>query len=172
MAEDLKTKLKVIAELRAGVTTAKLCKKYAVHRNTICGWKKEVAAERGSLAPAITTAIELKTIDELAELGMPKKEALKILIEGMTKPEFTQFDGQGEQTIATVCKDYKTIRGYLQDYLKLIDAFPAEKSEVNIKAVVVNITDKLLAAMMKYVPADRRADLAVEVEGIFKEVQG
>jgi transposase-like protein len=172
MAEKLSKKLKVMAELRAGFTIEALSKKHGLHRKTIAGWKKALMVESKDLTPAVMTAIEQKTVDMLSDLGMPKKEALKILIEGMTEPMITQFEGKGEDMIATPTKDYKVILGYLRDYLKLIDAYPAEKSEISVKAVVVTVTEKLLALIAKYCPDDRRAEMAKEAEEVFKEVQG
>ncbi len=171
MAKRIDKKLQALSDLRMGKTITQVCKKYAVHRNTVSEWKKNADLTRGDMLPLVQSAIEKKTIDELAELGMPKREALKILIDGMLNPMVTQFEGEGDQMIATPSKDYKIIHKYLQEYLKLVDAYPAEKHNVNIKMVVVNVTEKLIACMAKYVPESKRPEMAIEVEQIFKEVE-
>jgi hypothetical protein len=136
-------------------TIAQIAKKRQVPVDVLNKWPSRYKWVKGSTAVIVQEAIERKVIDELSELGMPKRRALEILIEGMTKPEFTQFDGKGDQTIATPCKDYKVIRGYLQDYLKLIDAFPAERQEIDMRVEVRGLIMGVIEVIREYVPGPK-----------------
>lgn len=162
-------KAKILAELAAGSGKSALCKKYKVHRNTISQWAKQEGTKKGSCASAVQKQIEKKTIDELSDLGMPKREALKILIEGMKDPQITQFEGKGDQTIATPSKDFKTILGYLRDYMQLIDAYPAKKTEVEITVKVQKLSIGLVGLINDFTPELKREELRGRVVELFRE---
>jgi hypothetical protein len=113
-------------------TLAQIGEKRGIPSKCIEKWSCKFGWRKSALVPQVQAAINEKTIETLARLGMPKEKALRILIDGLEKPEFTQFEGKGDQMIATPMKDYKLILGYLKEYLQITDMYPAQKIELDM----------------------------------------
>jgi transposase len=85
--------------------------------------KREIK-ESGNRGPsAVLELTRQKTIELLAERGMPPERAIDILIQGMTTPELTPEVIEGEEDVFGTKKqvvvrrpDHKTIHKFLHDY--------------------------------------------------------
>jgi len=125
--------------------------------STVKGWKaKQVWSRRGKDNHQIEQFTRERFLQLASAKGMPKKKAVKLLIEGMTKPSHTTVldacpkDAAGKDLPAKTLEtpDYTTRQKYQKDYWTLAGLYSTNKQmEVNANAggtvnIQVNIPDK------------------------------
>jgi len=109
------------------VSQKKLSEEYRIKEETIRLHLVKANIQKGSKLAVIAYSIAERHKQALIRLGLTPEDALKILKGGMTEPVTVVFEGKGEALQATTQPDYKTRLAYLQEYHKLVAAYPEPK---------------------------------------------
>ena len=114
-----------------GVTFQQLADEHGVsvdlikHRSMDCQWRKQIPEIRARIEELETR----KTEEMFAKLGMPKEEAIRLIIEGMREPQKTLFEGKGDQMMATPQPDWFARVAFIQEYNKIVGNYAPTKQE-------------------------------------------
>jgi hypothetical protein len=135
-----------------GLTWPALSEKVHVPERTLQSWsEKEVWKKKGESASQIEQFTRERFLELAAAADMPKRRAVKLLVDGMTKPsvsiEALEMDEKGDIKKKMVQEpDYATRQKYQKDYWTLVglmggkgggmDISPGAGGTVNIQVII------------------------------------
>jgi hypothetical protein len=67
-------------------------------------------------------------------------------------------------------KNWTAISSGLKEALKILGAYAPQESNVNVKVKMESVVKRVVQLVNGYCPANKRSELAMEVEAVFEEI--